>query len=381
MDYRFIGKTGKKASIIGLGCEHLDQKPYSQVEETIHAALAGGINYMDVFMPGEEVRQNIAKALGSRRKDVMLQGAIGSTDINQQYDISRDLPTVQKYFENCLRIFGGYMDVGFLFFVDTQKDLDQIFAGGIAEYAQKLKKQGDIGMIGFSSHNPEIALQMVGTGLPEMMMFSINLAFDLSPSNTPVLDSMFNNWEEESLTTLDPKRLRLYALCEEKGIGISVMKTLGAGKLSSKDHTPFSAPMSVHQCIHYALTRPAVYTTLLGCQSRSEVDEALGYLNASQEERDYIPFLQKLEQNFEGKCVYCNHCLPCPSSIDIAAVNKYLDMALLHNSGDIPPAIKAHYRHLDAGRSDCIRCGSCEERCPFKVPIISNMEKAAQLLG
>lgn len=142
MDYRFIGKTGKKASIIGLGCEHLDQKPYSQVEETIHAALAGGINYMDVFMPGEEVRQNIAKALGSRRKDVMLQGAIGSTDINQQYDISRDLPTVQKYFENCLRIFGGYMDVGFLFFVDTQKDLDQIFAGGIAEYAQSLKSRG-----------------------------------------------------------------------------------------------------------------------------------------------------------------------------------------------------------------------------------------------
>lgn len=380
MDYRFIGRSDKKASIIGLGCEHLDQKPYTQVEETIQAALEHGINYMDVFMPGEEVRLNIAKSLGNRRKDVMLQGAIGSTDINQQYDISRDLPTVKKYFEDCLRIFGGFIDVGFLFFVDSQKDFDQIFSNGIAEYAQKLKKQGDIGMIGFSSHNPDIALKMVETGLPEMMMFSINLAFDLSPADTSVLDSMFSNWENDPLKVLDQKRTALYARCEEKGIGISVMKTLGAGKLISKEHTPFSQPMTVNQCIHYALTRPGVYSTLLGCQSRKEIENSLTYLNASPAERDYTPFLKSLEQSFEGKCVYCNHCLPCPSEIDIAAVNKYLDIALL-NEKNIPPSIRSHYQSLSSSGKDCISCGSCESRCPFGVSIIDNMEKAAVLFG
>ena len=29
MEYREIGKTGCKGSIIGLGCEHLDGKPYA----------------------------------------------------------------------------------------------------------------------------------------------------------------------------------------------------------------------------------------------------------------------------------------------------------------------------------------------------------------
>ena len=98
MEYREIGKTGCRAGIIGLGCEHLDGAPYKQVEETISAALDSGINLLDVFMPGREVRENIAKALGSRRDQVMIQGHIGSTNVNQQYDISRDLPTVKKYF-------------------------------------------------------------------------------------------------------------------------------------------------------------------------------------------------------------------------------------------------------------------------------------------
>ncbi|NLB90927.1 MAG: aldo/keto reductase [Clostridiales bacterium] len=380
MLYRPIGKTGKKASIIGLGCEHLDGTPYQQVESTIHAALEGGINYMDVFMPGETIRRDIAKALGPRRKDVYLQAAVGSTDINQQYDISRDLPTVQKYFEDCLRIFGGYIDFGFLFFVDTIEDYQKIFDNGLADYIQKLKQQGDIAHIGFSSHNPEIALKMVNTGLPEMMMFSINLAFDLAPSNKAVLDSMFDDWQGETLHQLDPVRMELYRVCEQKGVGISVMKTLGAGKLISPQHTPFTSPMSVNQCIHYALSRPAVYTTLLGCKTPQEIQDSLTYLSATNEQKDYSPFLSQLQSDFSGKCVYCSHCLPSPSEIDIAAVNKYLDIALLDPT-HIPSTIKAHYQALANGGDTCIACGSCESRCPFNVSIIDNMAKAAELLG
>lgn len=56
MEYRPIGKTGMSAGIVGLGAEHLDNKPYEVVEEVIHAALEQGINMMDLFMPGDTVR-------------------------------------------------------------------------------------------------------------------------------------------------------------------------------------------------------------------------------------------------------------------------------------------------------------------------------------
>ena len=84
MKYQKIGNTDMSASIIGLGAEYLDGKPYKKVEETINAALNHNINIIDVFMPGEEVRRNIGKALGKRREKVIIQGHVGSVDLNEQ---------------------------------------------------------------------------------------------------------------------------------------------------------------------------------------------------------------------------------------------------------------------------------------------------------
>ena len=41
------------------------------------------------------------------------------------------------------------------------------------------------------------------------------------------------------------------------------------------------------------------------------------------------PVMGTLRNDFAGNCVYCSHCQPCPVGIDIAAVNKYLDIARL----------------------------------------------------
>ncbi|WP_343209765.1 aldo/keto reductase [Anaerolentibacter hominis] len=377
MEYREIGKTGKKSSIIGLGCEHLDGKPYEQVKETIDAALENGVNILDVFMPGKEVRENIARALGDRRDKVLIQGHIGSTDIHQQYDISRDMPTVKKYFEDLLRIF-GYIDFGMMFFIDTEEDFKGVFETDFADYVQKLKEQGYIKHIGFSCHNPKMAQRVIETGLPEMMMFSINPAFDLYPVEYNALDELHQGLNNEAFRGFDPSRAALYKLCEQKNIGINVMKTLGAGKLISAEHTPFDKPLTVAQCIHYALTRPAVASVMLGCQTGDEIKNAVRYLNMSDAERDYTPVLNTLRNDFAGNCVYCSHCQPCPMEIDIAAVNKYLDIAKL-DLGNVPSSIRSHYAGLARSGKDCIACGSCEKRCPFGVPIIENMSAAAEI--
>jgi len=309
----------------------------------------------------------------------MIQGHIGSTDINQQYDISRNLPTVQRYFEDLLRIF-GHIDFGMMFFIDSEDDYKGVFETGFADYVLKLKRDGDIGHIGFSSHNPLTAIRAINTGLPEMLMFSINPAFDMLPAGEYVFDHFDKGFGTELFRGIDPKRAELYKLCEQKQIGITVMKTLGAGKLISPEHTPFEKPMTVQQCIHYALTRPAVSSVLLGCKSRAEVLDAVRYLDMNDEERDYAAALGSLRNDFRGNCVYCGHCQPCPAEIDIAAVNKFLDIARL-DKNNVPPMTRAHYQSLKASGKDCIACGSCEARCPFGVPVIKNMAEAAQLLG
>jgi predicted aldo/keto reductase-like oxidoreductase len=379
MEYRELGKTGKKVSIIGLGLEHLDFKPYEQIKETVDVALANEVNIFDIFMPGTEVRENIAKALAGRRDKVYIQGHIGSTNVNQQYDISRDMPTVKKYFEEMLRLY-GYIDFGMLFFIDSDEHYQNVFDTPFITYAETLKKNGDIHHIGFSSHNPETAMKVIRTGVPEMMMFSINPAFDMLPSEHYIFDHIENRFGAEHFRGIDPKRAELYKLCTQKQIGITVMKSLGAGKLLSPEHTPYAKPMTVTQCLHYALSRPAVASVLPGCKTAAEMNDVLTYLTANEMEKDYTAILSGIRNDFKGSCVYCSHCLPCPTEIDIAAVNKYLDIARL-DKANIPPSIRSHYQSLPHRGGACIACGSCESRCPFGVEIIRNMAEAEELLG
>jgi predicted aldo/keto reductase-like oxidoreductase len=367
------------AGIIGLGTEHLDNKPFATVDEVVGTALDGGINMMDLFMPGEEVRTNIGRALAGRRDKMHIQGHIGSTDVRAQYSVSRDLETCKKYFENLLRCLRtDYIDCGMLFFIDSDEAFETVCQGELLRYAQDLKQQGTIRAIGASSHNPLVARRMVEAGILDLLMFSINPAFDMAPRGLNVLDHIDDNFDYEK--NLDGDRAALYRLCEQRGVAITVMKTLGAGKLLSREHSPFSQPLTVGQCIHYALTRPAVASVLVGCASGEQVEEALRYLAMNEEERDYSAIVGQRQGSFAGDCVYCNHFLPCPQEINIAEVNRYVDIAAL-DQGAVPPDVARRYTALARHGSDCVACGNCEERCPFSTPVIKNMERAVSLFG
>jgi len=380
MIFRELGSTGLKAGVIGIGTEHLDGKPYGLIEEVLHAANRQGINMMDLFMPGEEVRRNIGRALRLTRRQFMIQGSIGSVEENGQYAISRDPDTCRRYFENLLlTLQTDYIDFGMFFFMDTQDALDQVMKNGIADYAWKLKQDGVIRHIGATSHNPLTARKMVEMGLIETLMFSVNPAFDMSPSDA-TLDELFAQKPGVRPEGMDSARMALYLLCEQKGVGITCMKTLGAGKLLSREHTPFSSPLSVGQCIHYALSRPAVASVMLGYQSTGEIEEACRYLSMEESGKDFGGIVLNGTHLMDGACVYCNHCQPCPAGIDIASVHRYLDIARL-DKAHVPPSVRQHYASLDASGSDCVSCGSCEDRCPFHVEVIRNMAEAAEIFG
>jgi predicted aldo/keto reductase-like oxidoreductase len=378
MIYRPIGKTGMKASIIGLGTEHLDHRPYEVSEEVIDAALENDINIFDLFMPGTPVRENISKALKGRRDKVLLQGHVGSIETNGQYDRTRDVPTCRRYFDDLLRILKtDYIDLGMMFFIDSEEDFKGVFETEYISYVQQLKQEGKIRAIGASSHDPEIAARVVETGVVELLLFSTNLAFDMLPRESYALTYLEEKIDPAQFSGINPTRARLYELCESKGVAITTMKTFGAGRLLSKDFTPFNRALTPGQCIHYALSRPAVVSTLIGCKTREEVLEAVNYLNLTDEQRDYSDALKGLNSTLHAKCAYCNHCLPCPSQIDIAATTRLLDVASLDNI--ITAKLRDQYDALEHKASECIACGSCESRCPFGVQVIENMNRAAAL--
>ncbi|MDR1898886.1 MAG: aldo/keto reductase, partial [Treponema sp.] len=322
---------------------------------------------------------------GKRRDKVLIQGHIGSTDLHEQNDVSRDPAVCKKYFESYLKDMGtDYIDFGMFFFVDTPEDFRAIFETELLGYARDLKQRGVIRAIGASSHNSVVARRIVESGEVDLIMFSVNPVFDMTPAESDIY-RLFEMLDDETQSRdfgfrPDPDRAALYRVCAEREVGITVMKTLCAGKLLSGELSPFGAPMSAGQCVHYALTRPAVVSTLVGCKNRAEVLEALRYFDMSDEERDYSAVIEGRHRGFRGNCMYCNHCLPCPSVIDVASVHRYLDIASLRRE-EVPPAVRQHYLRLERHGSDCTACGSCEARCPFGVPVVRNMRRAVELFG
>jgi predicted aldo/keto reductase-like oxidoreductase len=108
--------------------------------------------------------------------------------------------------------------------------------------------------------------------------------------------------------------------------------------------------------------------------------EAVNYLNLSEAEKDFSEIIKAGRSSLSGQCMYCNHCLPCPAEIDIAATLRLLDIASL-DASSMPDSVKEQYDALDNTASACIECGACEERCPFDVPVIERMQRAVELFG
>jgi len=379
MKYRKLGNTGLSVSEVGFGGEHIDNTPYENVEKVMLTALDQGVNIMDVFMSGPQIRRDMGKVIGDRRADVILQGHIGAVWQNGQYARSRNVSECDLFIKDFLKRFHtDYIDLGMIHFVDSEEDYRDAFESEYIDYVQKLKRDGVIRYVGASSHNAETAIRMISTGLVEVLMFSINPAFDMLPADT-VIDDLFNdNTYRENRFAIDPKRAELYRLCEEKGIGITVMKALGAGRLLQEATSPFGVGLTPTQLIHYALERPAVASVLMGAKTPEQMLESLHYVEATLEERDYTVIASGKQSAMQGKCMYCNHCLPCPANIDIASVTKYLDMA---KESGVTGTIRAHYEALSAHAGDCIECGSCESNCPFHVKIIENMRETVRIFG
>ncbi len=382
MKYRTPGNTGLKVSEVGFGAEHLEKMEYENIKPVIDAVFDTGINIIDVFMPDPDVRSNIGRALAGRRNNVMIQGHFGATWQNGQYLRTREPGLTKTYFEDLMtRLRTDYIDFGMFHFVDSDEDLDAILNTDVLRYAQGLKKNGTIRAIGMSSHNPAVALRAVKTGAIDVLLFTVNPAFDLLPAIAD-LEQLFSpqQYADDTMKGIDPVRAELYKTCEMTGVGITVMKGLGAGRLLNAETSPFGVALTPVQCIHYALTRSGVVSFLAGCRTPEEVRIAARYSEASDEEKDYSVVLGNTQRYaMTGKCLYCNHCLPCPSEIDIARVMKYLDLAT--GSGSVPDSLRSHYLELSSKASDCIGCGTCEDNCPFAVPVRDRMKEAVKMFG
>ena len=225
MNYRKLGKTGLMVSEIGFGGEWLERHGEEYSVEMMKYAHSLGINIVDCWMPDPKSRDIIGRAIAEDRAGWYVQGHIGSTYQNGQYTRTRDAAQCRIAFEDLLKRLGtDYIDLGMIHYVDRDSDWETVSRyGPYYAYVLSLKEQGKIRHIGLSTHNPDIAIRAAESGLVEMILFSVNPAFDMMPP-TDRIEDYFEGRYSDDMNGVDPARVRMYKICEQRGVGITCMK-------------------------------------------------------------------------------------------------------------------------------------------------------------
>jgi hypothetical protein len=136
-----------------------------------------------------------------------------------------------------------------------------------------------------------------------------------------------------------------------------------------------SAMITPVQCLSYVIDQAGVSTVVPGCADLDQLEASLAYFDASDDQNNYSAALPDFAEYKTGQCVYCNHCLPCPSEIDVGLTLRLL----MKVERELTPELRAEYDGMLSKASDCVQCGDCMERCPFGVDVISRMEKAVDM--
>ncbi len=363
MEYRKLPHGEEQISIIGMGSSVIGEQSEGDIIETVQFALDAGINFFDMAGGHASIFSAYGKALQGRRKDAMLQVHFGANYTTGSYGWTANLDTVKKSVEWQLeRLKTDYIDFGFIHCLDEESDLNAYEKNGILDYLMNMKTQGVVSHIGLSTHAPKMANNILDKNIIDMLMFSINPMYDYGQGDYAIGS--------------DSERQKLYRRCEKEGIGISVMKPFNAGQLLDADRSPFHKAMTTAQCIQYALDKPGVLTVLGGPGNVRQLKDILSYFDTTSEERDYSFISALTPDESVGKCVYCKHCHPCPAGLDIGLINKYYDLATQGDS-----LAKEHYLTLKKTAADCIGCGHCNRRCPFKVQQMERMGEIKNYFG
>ena len=349
MKYRINKKTKDKISEIGLGSSYMYEAGMEEAVKALHRAYEGGINYYDLAAGDGTTFPIYGEAFKDVRENIFYQIHFGADYTKGTYGWSLNLNTIKKSVQWQLeQLHTDYIDYGFIHCQDEISDWETYKKNGIYDYILKLKEKGIVRHIGLSSHTPSVINRIMDEADIDMLMFSVNPAYDYGKGEYA------NGGVDE--------RAAIYKRCEKEGVGISVMKPFSGGQLLDASQSPFQKALTPYQCIRYALDKPGILTVLPGAQSVKEVESLLAYYDQTEEDLDYSVIGTFAPASASGKCVYCNHCKPCPAGLDIGLINKYYDLA---KAGD-DMAVE-HYKTLEKNASDCIQCGHCDSRCPFHV--------------
>ncbi|MCL2648826.1 MAG: aldo/keto reductase [Phycisphaerales bacterium] len=261
---RFLGRTGFRATRLGIG-DLADRKvPIDQCVATVQRAMDAGLNLIDTAPSYEEgySEEIVGRALRGRRAGMFVIDKIDHYDQPVANQVDGSLQRLQLDAVD-LFVFHG---------LSTMEGWHRVIApGGGMEQLAKCMQAGKARFRGISCHNPDVLAAAIPSGLCDVVLFAVG-------------------------PYVHPKYIaEILPLARKHGVGVVAFKTFGAGKLLG-DTEGYSRPLTqrprgkvssggtevqetllprltVEECLHYTLSCD-VDVALLGMSFPNEQDAA-----------------------------------------------------------------------------------------------------------
>lgn len=332
MLYNFLGRTGFKVSRIGFGgipIQHVEQK---NVDDIISKAIDSGINFLDTargYTISEELLGNAL--IGKRDKMFLATKSMARDKEGMVSDVRISLENFKT----------DYIDLYQLHNISTEEDLElAISEKGAVAALLGFQKEGFIKKIGITSHKLPILEEALKLDIFDTIQFPF---------------SVVERQGEE-----------VFKKAVEKNVGTIAMKPMAGGALRDG-----------RKALKYILDSPYLNVAIPGMDCIEQViinaEAADGIRLTEEEKQDIEKIAKELGNTF---CRRCGYCMPCSVEMDIPMM---FIMESYFTRYDLKDWSVSRYKSFDVKADDCIKCGICESRCPYELPIRDMLDNVAKV--
>jgi len=329
-----LGKSEMAVTRIGFGGIPIQRLNEEESLRVVRFALDAGINWIDTAHGYSSSEERVGRAIKGYARGEFFIFTKGP---------GRNPKTIREQIELSLkRLDISYIDLYQFHFVPNREIWEKMKENGTREAVRRLRHQGVIRHIGASAHTEEAALAILEDPEIEVLQYPFNFIV-----------------ENEGKAILEQ--------CRKRDIGFIAMKPFAGGVLES------ASP-----CIRFLLQFEDLVADP-GFEKNMEVEEvaALARENKplSDQDRRIIHLLrEELGNNF---CRRCGYCTPCAHGVQIIPLMT-MDSIVKRFSMEL---LKSGWPHEAAmSLEKCIECGECEDKCPYRLPIMEQIRQGAEIL-
>lgn len=329
MKKNILGKTGLEVTCLGFGGIPIQRLTEQEAIDVIKELKNQGINFIDTAIGYTVSEGYIGKALKEVGRDSFY---IATKAMGYTYD------AMKAFIEQSLRQLDvEYIDLYQIHNVSKQEQFDNVMSeNGAIKALLEAKEKGLIKHIGVTSHNISMIDKFLDNDVIETIQFPFNI--------------------------VEQQAVDAFKKAKERNVGVLSMKPLAGGAIRDGELG-----------LKYIFNSGLVTVAIPGMDSIEQVRQNASVANnltpLSEDDNKKIEAIRKeLGSDF---CRRCGYCLPCPQKIDIPNMFLFEGYVTRYNLKDWA---QSRYDTLAVKADSCVKCGICETRCPYDLPIRNKLE-------